>query len=144
MFVVFDLDGTLANCEHCLHHIKGDEKPTPEQWDAFFAACGDDKPIPHTIEVLKALRSAGHRVEIWSARSDQVAGKTWHWTGAHVVLGMVVRLRKKGDHRNDDILKAEWIAEHGKPDLVFEDRERVVRMWRQMSVPCFQVAEGAF
>lgn len=144
MFVVFDLDGTLANCEHRLHHIKGDEKPTPEQWDAFFDACHDDEPIQHTIEVLKALKNAGHRVEIWSARSDQVVEKTWHWIGWNVRPALTVRLRRKGDHRDDDKLKAEWIAEHGKPDLVFEDRARVVKMWRDMGVPCFQVAAGDF
>lgn len=38
MFVVFDLDGTLADGDHRLHHITGETK----DWRAFFAACGDD------------------------------------------------------------------------------------------------------
>jgi hypothetical protein len=149
MFVVFDLDGTLANCEHRLHHIKGDEKPTPAQWDVFFAACEDDDPIYHTVEILKALRrqGSGIHVEIWSARSDQVREQTERWFYQRCDISpatLPIRMRRKGDHRNDDILKAEWIAEFGKPDLVFEDRARVVKMWRQMGVPCFQVADGEF
>lgn len=143
MFVVFDLDGTLADCEHRLHHIKGSEKPTPEQWDAFFAACADDKPIEHVLEILRILDESNHDVEIWSARSDQVRTETQRWLSTQGFEG-VLRMRKQGDHRNDDILKAEWIAKHGKPDLVFEDRARVVKMWRDMGVPCFQVAAGEF
>jgi hypothetical protein len=27
---------------------------------------------------------------------------------------------------------------------VFEDRDRMVKMWRAAGVPCFQVAEGEF
>lgn len=144
MFVVFDLDGTLANCEHRLHHIKGDEKPTPEQWDAFFAACDGDEPILPAISVLVALHKIGHDVAIWSARSDQARTETSKWLHWHGVPGIPLVMRRKGDHRNDDILKAEWIAEFGKPDLVFEDRARVVKMWRSMGIPCFQVADGEF
>ena len=147
MFVVFDLDGTLADCEHRLHHIK---KPnlSPADWDMFFALCGEDLPIPHVIQTFEAFKTAGHHVEIWSARSDQVRQETAEWLEAYFVpscyRGTALRMRKQGDHRNDDILKAEWIAEHGKPDLVFEDRARVVKMWRDMGVPCFQVAAGDF
>jgi len=150
MFVVFDLDGTLADCEHRLHHIKGESKPTPAQWDAFFEACDMDAPIPHALATLEAFVNVGrmHRVEIWSARSDQVRDKTENWLADHIghrfERVLTLRMRRQGDHRNDDILKAEWIAEHGKPDLVFEDRARVVKMWRQMGVPCFQVADGEF
>lgn len=143
MFVVFDLDGTLADCEHRLHHIK---KPNlgPADWDIFFAACGEDSPIEHAINVAHALHKVGFHVEIWSARSDQVRSETEEWLDRHCLQLLPLRMRRAGDHRNDDILKAEWIAEHGKPDLVFEDRARVVKMWRDMGVPCFQVAAGDF
>ena len=29
-------------------------------------------------------------------------------------------------------------------DLAFDDRDRVVAMWREEGVPCFQVAPGDF
>lgn len=143
MFVVFDLDGTLADCEHRLHHIKGDEKPTPAQWDAFFEDCPRDSPIIYTIDVLRALVRDEHRVEIWSARSDQVRRQTEEWLRAYGVF-VPLRMRRAGDHRDDDKLKAEWLNECGYPDLVFEDRARVVKMWRAMGVPCFHVAAGEF
>lgn len=34
MFIVFDLDGTLADCEHRIHHITKE----PKDWRAFFEA----------------------------------------------------------------------------------------------------------
>jgi hypothetical protein len=49
-----------------------------------------------------------------------------------------------GDHRPDTALKAEWMDEGRKPDLVFEDRASMVAMWRSRGVVCCQVAPGDF
>ena len=57
-------------------------------------------------------------------------------------------MRKAGDHRNDDILKIEMLAEVRAegydPIMAFDDRDRVVAAWRAAGVPCAQVAPGAF
>ena len=37
------------------------------------------------------------------------------------------------------LIKADW-----KPDMVFDDRDQVVSMWRAEGIPCLQVAPGAF
>lgn len=147
MFVVFDLDGTLADGEHRMHYISGEKK----DWRAFFALCGDDKPIDAGIGVLQSLLlHGGHRVEIWTGRSDEVIDQTIGWFVEHIgstLWAQVDRLRMRpaGDYTQDHDLKADWLAEsERKPDLVFEDRDRVVAMWRANGVPCFQVAPGAF
>ena len=68
MRVVFDLDSTLADGEHRLHHIKKE----PKDWDAFFAKCRGDKPIDNTIELLRTtLLKLDTQVEIWSGRNQQ-------------------------------------------------------------------------
>jgi hypothetical protein len=54
---LFDFDGTLADCTHRLHHIKGSRK----NWRAFFAACSKDGPIPH---IRRARTSDGIRYRI--------------------------------------------------------------------------------
>ena len=38
-----------------------------------------------------------------------------------------------------ELIKADW-----KPDMVFDDRDQVVSMWRSAGIPCLQVAPGAF
>lgn len=145
MKVVFDLDGTLANCEARVAKYLG-QKPNVD-WDGFFAACPTDEPIEHAIEVASALNGAGHDVCIWSGRSDAVRDATIEWLKRHR-LGWLMSdklvMRKVGDHRRDDIVKAEWIAEYGKPDLIFEDRATVVAKWRELGVPCYHVAPGDF
>lgn len=151
---IFDLDGTLANIEHRLHHIQG--RPTKD-WRAFFAKCIHDKPIEPLVATLKALSRSGAECWIWTGRSDEVKAETVAWLAYHcgwVAKGRfsapeAFRMRKAGDHRPDHELKFDWLANLEPPErnrltAVFEDRTRVVEMWRECDVVCFQVAPGEF
>ena len=144
MKVVFDLDGTLANCDHRQHLVKAGK------WDAYFDACDKDTPIFHAIVVLKALLRNGHLIEIWSGRGEGPGGavrdKTTEWLKEHDIWNFIhaLRMRPHKDHRKDSELKTSWWKEAGKPDLVFEDRDQAVKMWRDAGVPCYQVAPGDF
>jgi hypothetical protein len=151
MFVVFDLDGTLALDEHRSHHIRGEQK----DYDAFYAACVHDEPNWPAIRTFHAHMFLGHRVEIWSGRSDKVRPETLRWLeGAFSLVTCLeperylARMRPAGDHRPDVDLKRQWLraarANGGGPDLVYDDRDRVVAMWREEGVSCFQVAPGQF
>ena len=140
-FYVFDLDGTLADCTHRLHHL--DRK----DWRAFFAACPDDSPIEHTLGILRALVKCYQRVEIWSGRSDEVRTQTEDWLDRNMVRPeLLTRMRRAGDHRPDDVVKREFLIDCGndRPTLIFDDRRRVVDMWRAEGIPCFHVAPGEF
>ena len=175
MRIVFDLDGTLANIEHRLHHIRDGNN----NWQAFFDACDKDRVIQSTAYLLNALVSrhleSSHVVEIWSGRSvgpdNRVACKTMKWLIDNLPLAgghcdrfclsldprrhffkmshlVVVRMRDHGDYTSDDELKWRWLQDARRegqgPDLVFDDRQKVVDMWRRKGVTCFQVAEGNF
>lgn len=147
MFVVFDLDGTLADCEHRVHHIAGPKGSKEKNWDAFYDACNDDPPIPETLDLMRSLIRAGHDVEIWTGRSDRVRKETLVWLGRHLgkyAVDLVIVMRRDGDHTTDIELKRKWIDDHGKPDLVFEDRAGVTAMWREQGIRCCQVAPGNF
>ena len=146
MFIVFDLDGTLSDPAHRIQFL--DHKP--KNWREFYLACGEDAPIKHTIYLLRLLYDEGHNIEIWSGRSDLVFEQTVDWLSKHGILSWHIRhmkLRQEGDHRSDVELKEMWLNEctpDNRPDLVFEDRSRVVEMWRENGIPCYQVAEGNF
>ncbi|KKW93894.1 phosphatase domain-containing protein [Sphingobium chungbukense] len=148
MFVVFDLDGTLANCEHRLHHIAmpaHGEADWPEQnWDAFYATVHEDTPISPVQACAAALIDTGHRVEIWTGRSDNCRVATQRWLNDHGLGGLPLIMREGGDRTADYRLKRGWITERGKPDLIFEDRASVVAMWREQGIICAQVAPGDF
>ncbi len=57
-------------------------------------------------------------------------------------------MRKAGDHRDDDKLKIEMLArvraDGFDPIMAFDDRNRVVKAWREAGIPCAQVADGDF
>jgi len=142
MFVVFDLDGTLALTEHRAHFLN---RPGREKdWRGFYAACDRDEPCHPIIRTLLALDATGAEVEIWSGRSDEVKDKTTAWLAEQGLGHILIRTRAAGDHRPDTVLKAEWLDEGRKPDLIFEDRASVVAMWRARGFVVCQVAPGEF
>ncbi len=66
-------------------------------------------------------------------------------------------MRPHGDYTPDEVLKSDWCDEYRLvprgarelPDdkpvaLVFDDRDKVVRMWRERGFRCLQVAPGNF
>lgn len=57
-------------------------------------------------------------------------------------------MRPTKDNRPDTVVKKELFEAHidGRYDVAFvvDDREGVVRQWREMGLTCFQVAEGNF
>ena len=141
MLIIFDLDGTLANTDHRVHFLRGDRK----NWRGFYAACDEDEPHQHIVAVFKAMVAAGHDVEIWSGRSDEVRDKTEAWLTKHRLGGVPLRMRREHDYTPDDVLKRSWLAECSpRPGLIFDDRAKVVSMWRAEGIPCAQVAEGDF
>ena len=141
---LFDIDGTLADLSHRLPHIQ----KQPKDWDAFFADCADDAPISHIIELAQDLMRAGKFVVFVSGRSDQVRVETLEWLSEHVGASRTLYMRKAGDHRPDHIVKGELLeqilADDYHPIMAFDNRDQVVKMWRERGIPCAQVADGNF
>jgi len=141
---LFDIDGTLADCSHRLHHIQ----KSPKDWRAFFAACDDDAPIAPVISLLLALFDADHTIVYVSGRSDECRALTHDWMMRHSLPDAPLYMRKEGDYRNDDIVKGELLdqilADGFNPVMAFDDRDRVVKMWRDRGIHCAQVASGDF
>lgn len=82
---------------------------------------------------------------MWTGRSDEAREATERWLAHQGLHGVRVRMRSAGDHRSDVDVKSEWLAaEAVRPSLVFEDRARVVAMWRSHGIICAQVDEGDF
>lgn len=148
---IFDLDGTLTDAAHRQRIL--DEKWNPNRWREFYAACDRDSPIKAVIGTMERLRCFAD-VWIFTGRSEEVRDMTVAWLAQFTSfmtheLDTVMTMRAVGDHRPDDCLKAEWLANMTYEDrlrlvAVFEDRARVVAMWRAAGIPCFQVAPGDF
>lgn len=144
--IVFDLDGTIALDLHRSHLLKEE----PKKWDEYFSLCISDEPNHPIIAVAQALKRDGHRVELWTGRIDRVKEETIQWMKFHELFRVFssVRMREEFDRTEDTELKREWLRQSralgNDVTLVFEDRQRVVDMWRSEGVVCCQVAPGNF
>lgn len=157
----YDCGGdNCRNCEQCAELDAG-WKPN---WDAFHAACVDDTPIAPVIKTMRWLSTVTERnrtqsrceVWIWSGRMDTVRLQTTRWLGKHDVAYLSdspddpqLKMRPAGDFTPDNVLKESWLHAMSPEDrarlvMVFDDRDRVVNMWRRNGVVCAQVAPGDF
>jgi hypothetical protein len=156
IFIV-DLDGTVADITHRLHFIGATEtKYVPykdtKDWEGFHNACVDDAPIWTVITVVRALAKAGHTIVYSTGRGEQSRLLTMQWLEKYRVPFSTVYMRKQGDHREDYVVKGEFLDQilaHYKvteKELggAFEDRQQVVKMYRGRGVKVFQVADGNF
>jgi len=150
---LFDIDGTVADLRHRLHHIK----IAPKNWNAFFAEVKNDAPIEHMRTLIYhlvegqsgAMDEHKTRIVFMSGRMERCRADTEAWlVKHHFPAHAALYMRAEGDYRSDDIVKAELlqrvIADGFKPRMAFDDRDRVVKMWRDNGIPCAQVAEGDF
>ena len=141
LFVVFDLDGTLADDSHRRCFLER----RPKAWPEYFAACDRDLPIRQLIRVLNDLSHRGSQVEIWTGRSADVQAETERWLTANHVAHDRLRMRPSKDYRSQTELKAEWLAEASrKPDLVFDDNMTAVRWWREHGILTAALTEEGY
>jgi hypothetical protein len=144
---IFDLDGTLALTEHRQHIL--DDKSNPHRWVDFFAACVFDEPNKPVIETMASL-SLTCDIMFFSGRSEDVRSQTLDWLTHHTCfinrhwVNGALTMRRSGSTEPDDIVKERWLNALPSEDrerlvAVFDDRQKVVDMWRRNDVACFQV-----
>ena len=141
---IFDIDGTIANTDHRVHHLEGDKK----DWKSWYAKAHNDTPYWEIVDLMHLAWNAGIKVIICTGRDENCREETKEWLDKHGLPYDQLYMRKKGDRRDDTIVKFELLEkmhEHGyDPVLVFEDRDRVVQMWRDAGLKCLQVKPGEY
>ena len=143
--IIFDVDGTIADVEHRRHLVSGENK----DWKSFRLATEYDKPVEWVCAIARRYIEQGDDVAFFSARNESEREITekqiLDWIGEdHKGLF----LRPDGDYRCDAEFKSDladkFIEMGGKIDLIFDDRQKVVDMWRSKGFTVVQVAEGDF
>ena len=146
--VIFDLDGTLALIDKRRAISAKDNGKI--NWKTFFAPenISLDEPNVPVIEMAKMLKAQGHSVVIFSGRDSISRKETINWLDKHLVPFDVLKMRPQGTFTPDDVLKQNWLDQlfPDRSDVlcIFDDRDKVVKMWRDNGISCFQVAEGNF
>jgi predicted secreted acid phosphatase len=145
--IIFDLDGTLANIDK---RRKKATKPNGKlNWEKFFSdeLIKKDSPNIPVIQTAKLFHQNGFKIYVLSGRSDNTKDVTTKWLKRFDIPYDLLKMRAKNDTRPDEIIKKEFISELSIIEnifLVFDDRDKVVKMWRSLQLPCFQVNEGSF
>lgn len=132
---IFDIDGTLA-----FNAFRG-----PYEHDkAFSDLC--NIPVAGFVDLSRARG----KIVYLSGRSAEWRDITLAWLERFKLLqdGDLVLMRARDDKRDDAIIKRELYERHVKGQFyvraVFDDRDKVVAMWREIGLPCFQVRPGDF
>ena len=138
--VIVDIDGTLADCSHRVHFIRGKRK----KWKKFFDAASKDRP---RIDVVARVRELAkrHRIHLVSGRPEQYRRQTLEWLGHYRIPFESLHMRENGDYRSDDIVKQEILDlcfDKANIELVIDDRPRVVRMWQSNGLKVLDVGDG--
>jgi phosphoglycolate phosphatase-like HAD superfamily hydrolase len=142
--ILFDIDGTLANCEHRRHYVAS----KPKNWPAFNRAMKHDTPHDDIIYLYKLLEENKNIMLIASGRGDDDRAVTEEWLKNHGIVPQKLYMRKSKDSRSDDIVKEEILEQvrkdFGEPYLWFDDRNQVVNAIRANGIRVLQVAPGDF
>jgi len=170
--IIFDLDGTLADCEHRRHFVDASCLPPPwvsylkapdskgrgysaynsetgkkwkPDWKSFHEACVYDTPIQPVIQQWDIQIGIGmmNEHQIWSGRCESVREQTEEWLRENLLCfsSEQLKMRPIGDNTPDDELKEKWldeaIANGHVIEYVFDDRPKVVRMYRRRGIFVF-------
>lgn len=141
--VVFDMDGVLSDAAGRQHYLR---QPKPD-WEAFFAASGDDPLVPEVASVLELL-SSRLAVVLLTARPARVGQVTLDWLGRHQLRWDLLVMRRDGDFRPARTFKQEAVRRLAgaglELKLCFEDDLRNVEMFRAEGVPTLYVHSGYY
>ncbi len=143
--VIFDVDGTIADVEHRRHFVS----QKPADWKSFRNSTVFDTPVQWVCDIAKRFIAQGDNVAFFSARIVTDRGTTEKQISEWIGEGhQGLFLRPDGDFRRDDEFKSDLADKFeevgGKIDIVFDDRNQVVDMWRQRGTTVVQVADGDF
>lgn len=131
---IFDIDGTLA--------IMNGRSPFD------YTRVSEDSLNEPVANILDSLQQVGNKIIICSGRKNLCKDETIQWLDDNNIKYDVLLMREGEDIRKDSIIKKELYLSSIKDKYnvlgVFDDRNQVVELWRDLGLPCFQVDYGDF
>lgn len=140
-WVIFDLDGTLADIKHRLPEIKAGK------YNESMDKLADDELKTDIFMLWDAMYCEGYEIAIVSGRNEDYRDATAEWLASHGIQYKELHMRKSKDYRSDYVIKQEIYDEHFRDrEILFaiDDRDRVVQMWRDNGITCLQCQKGDY
>ena len=142
--ILVDLDGTLADIEHRVHHVQSDNK----NWKAFNDGMHADELNHWCADLVKAMQGENYKIIFITGRGEATRQMTVEWLEKKSITYDHLYMRPLKDRREDFEVKKEIYEDQIKDDykvvFVVEDRASVVKMWRSIGLVCLQCDWGDF
>ena len=144
-YIVFDIDGVLADCSHRLHYIQGEDK----DYNKFYSdeEIMKDKPILNLDKILFNIQCAdGSSIDIKfiTARNIKSITATAEWLEKYFSIMVEegdILMRPKNDYRPAHEVKKDLIEKHiGFENILFafDDDDQVNEMYKKHGVMCYK------
>lgn len=133
--IIVDIDGTTLTHEG----VRSPYDASRYQYDL---------PRPEVVKFIREQHfELGKQIVFCSGRRDVYRDVTEESLNKHVKVPFHLVMRE--DPSRDDsvekyLLFDKYIRNYYNAELVLDDRDRVVNMWRMIDLPCWQVQEGDF
>lgn len=146
-YIIFDIDGVLADCSHRIHYIQGDNK----DYEKFYSdeEVLKDTPIPNLNTILFEIQGARDMgsdtdIKFITARNIKCIIVTTKWLERN--FGIEVRkedilMRPANDYRPAHEVKEDLIKKHiGFENILFafDDDDQVNEMYKKYGVMCYK------
>lgn len=132
--IICDLDGTLALANH------------RDVYDA--STCDQDDINQPVAELVWKYGRDDYQILFTSGRDETYREQTKKFLKRAGMSSYQLFMRPAGDRRKDHVVKLELFQRHihgyYNVELVLDDRQRVVDMWRDVGLTVLQVADGNF
>jgi phosphoglycolate phosphatase-like HAD superfamily hydrolase len=142
---IFDLDGVLSDAAGRQHFLDG--ASSRRDWQAFFAASGDD-PLIEDVHCLLSLLDPALTVVLLTARPTTVQDETLAWLERYLVRWDLLVMRPNRQYQPAVEFKAAMVDALREAGLelriAFEDDRRNVAMFRAAGVPCVYIHSGYY
>jgi hypothetical protein len=140
--IIIDVDGTLADIEHRRNDLLKDN-----DWEAFNSKIKLDRLNIWCREIIDSFK-VKYNIVLVTGRMEEFKDDTVKWLNDNDVFYSNIYFRKNGDYRDDTIIKKELYEKNIMPNysplFVVDDRNKVVKMWRELGLVCLQCDYGDF
>ena len=157
-YIVFDIDGVLADCSHRLHYIQGENK----DYDKFYSddeilkdkVFKNGKTFFHAIErsISEDCRNEHYynergefskiRIVSITGRNEKCESATEKWLWDNIInTAISVYMRSENDYRPAHEVKKDLIEKHiGFENILFafDDDDQVNEMYKKHGVICYK------
>ena len=135
---IFDVDGTLANVDPYLHHVRGSNR----DYEAFHEASMDALPNIEVVEMLNNAFFDQMHVIIVTSRKEKWRGLTSYWLAKNDIGHHALYMRSDEDDRPDYEVKKDIllkIKNHWNVVHAVDDNPNVIRLWENYGIPTTKI-----